>query len=528
LKSLREKTLKWVGLFFCLGLLAACSEQTEAPSGEEQLLDVNTQRADTCLFPNSSGGRGTPSAILPPEDSDIAEPKFENNWVSRSYNYFWGFESLFGGGPSYWDSELSSSINEVMVAVIDTGVDASHPDFAAGQVLTADGYNWVDGNTDTSDDNGHGTHVAGTIAAQADSAGIVGVAPFVKILPLKVLDSNGSGYVSDVIDAIQYAVEKGADVINLSLGGHGTDSTFYAVSQQYNEAISKAVNGYWGKKSLVIAAAGNGVNLGGGTSSYYLTNSTPANAREVIAVGAHTPGGDQCSFSDFGWKLAVGAPGCGTSSEQAILSLTSADCTGACPNDVSDGYDIGALNGTSMAAPHVSGVAALALAENYDLTQAKFAQILRMSANAATGEGDLTNKVNYNLGVGLLSAQGIGAHSVDPDVFGVRITGPEEGVKVEDVKHVCFRIEDSVDGNNYDWEVYAVSTPDPTNDSNPQSIDLSTLASGDRVASGSGSGNLQTKVDLSLTPDGNERALILKLEDTTEGNIFYDVMELIP
>ena len=209
----------------------------------------------------------------------------------------------------------------VTVAVVDTGVDARHEDLA-GQVLTG-----VDlsGRTPVVgggiDPNGHGTHVAGIIAAADNGVGGVGVAPEAKILPVRVLDEDGAGYASDVAEGIIYAVDNGATVINLSLGG------------PVLSAAQEAAIQYAAKKGVtVLAAAGNS---GPGAAPEY-----PAALPTVIAVAATTPDDAVASFSTRGSYVDVAAPG------TMILSSL-------------PGNEYAYESGTSMATPFAAGVAAL-------------------------------------------------------------------------------------------------------------------------------------------------------------------------
>ncbi len=232
----------------------------------------------------------------------------------------------------------------VTVAVIDTGVDASHPDLA-GQVLP--GADFV---TDTqgvsTDPNGHGTHVAGTIAAlTGNGVGVSAVAPAAKILPVRVLGADGSGWTSDIASGIVYAADHGANVINMSLGGSGKDS---AMSNAIAYARSKGVT--------VVAAAGNS-RASGSPVSY------PGADEGVIAVAATDSADKVASYSNQGSYVDVAAPG------SSILSTVPV---------ASGSYAI--YNGTSMASPHVAAVAALVKAYNPALTPDGVEKALESSA----------------------------------------------------------------------------------------------------------------------------------------------------
>ncbi|MFC7534722.1 S8 family peptidase [Actinoplanes sp. GCM10030250] len=209
----------------------------------------------------------------------------------------------------------------VTVAVIDTGVDARHPDLAKN-VLS--GYDALTNKAGVSTDgNGHGTHVAGTIAAvTGNNIGVSAVAPDVKILPVKVLSANGSGNTSDTAEGIIWAADNGAKVINMSLGGSGKAA---AVSNAIRYARSKGVT--------VVAAAGN--SRGEGSPINY-----PGADEGVIAVAATDAADRFATYSNAGSYVDVAAPG------SAIMSTY--------PNS-----SYMSFNGTSMATPHVAAVAAL-------------------------------------------------------------------------------------------------------------------------------------------------------------------------
>ena len=232
----------------------------------------------------------------------------------------------------------------VVVAVIDTGVDASHPDLA-GQVLAGD--DLVAGTTGVSSDpNGHGTHVAGTIAAlTGNGVGVASVAPGVKILPVRVLDANGSGYMSDAATGIIWAADHGANVINMSLG---SSAQVTAVTNAISYARSKGVT--------VVAAAGN-ERTSGSPISY------PAADPGVIAVAATDANDKVAYYSNQGSYVDVAAPG------SAILSTY----------PVAKGSYI-TMQGTSMASPHAAAEAALLKAYNPALTPDQIEKAMETTA----------------------------------------------------------------------------------------------------------------------------------------------------
>jgi subtilisin family serine protease len=237
-----------------------------------------------------------------------------------------GFSSQWGmtkiGAPFAWDLTRGASVK---VAVVDTGADLDHPDLV-GRLDTSNDYDFVNHDATAEDDHGHGTHVSGIIGATLNNGiGVAGVANQCIILPVKVLSASGSGSSSDVADGIRWAADHGAKVINLSLGGPGYDSVEYA-------AVQYAVS----KDCVIVAAAGND----GAASVLY-----PAAFNNVIGVGSSASNDALSSFSNYGSKIDVVAPG------SLIYSTT-----------MGGGY--GYMSGTSMASPCAAGVVALIRAKN--------------------------------------------------------------------------------------------------------------------------------------------------------------------
>lgn len=275
----------------------------------------------------------------------------------------WGLPKI--NAPQAWDSTTGSA--SVVVAVVDTGADLSHPDLVGNLVP---GYDMVDLGTNPTppagwrfegdfsgrdgvpaDEVGHGTHVAGTIAAVSNNAlGVAGVAWQCKIMPVKALTRlvriadgavSGTGSSADVAAAIRYAADNGASAINLSLGS-SSSTTVEA------NAVAYAV----GKGVVVVAAMGND---GSGNPSY------PAAYPDVVSVGAIDSAEKKASFSQTGSHIDVVAPGVG------ILSTV-------------PGGTYGTKSGTSMATPHVAGVAALIRSVKPTATVAEVTDILRTTA----------------------------------------------------------------------------------------------------------------------------------------------------
>ena len=238
-----------------------------------------------------------------------------------------------------WDTQQGS--NSVKIAIIDTGVDYTHEDISTNYVTG--GYDWVNNDNDPKDDNDHGTHCAGIAAARINNnIGIAGVAGKCKIMAEKVLDSGGSGSSSDLANAITHAADNGADIISMSLSSS-------IPSQTVKNACNYAYNS---KEVLIVAAAGNDGNYG---MNY------PAGFDTVIAVGAIDNTDHRCSFSNYGESLELVAPG------KRVISTI-----------IGDDYDF--FSGTSMATPHVAGVAALAKSSNPSWTNEQIRNELKDTA----------------------------------------------------------------------------------------------------------------------------------------------------
>ncbi len=224
----------------------------------------------------------------------------------------------------------------VKVAVIDTGIDCTHPDLSPNCVWAA---NFVKGSKKT-DEFGHGTHVAGIIAARDNGFGVIGVAPEATLYAVKVLDANGSGSWSAVASGIVWAVQNGMHVINMSLGGTSS-----------SQAVADAVTAAWNAGILIVSAAGN--------SGCCDTVLYPAKYPETMAVAAVDQNDQRATFSSTGPELDVAAPGV------AILSTVP---TGSCKLCDPSGYRT--LSGTSMATPHVAGTGALLISRGFTAAQA--------------------------------------------------------------------------------------------------------------------------------------------------------------
>ncbi len=301
------------------------------------------------------------------------------------------FDDLYGvkitSCPEAWDTAKGRGIT---VAVVDTGVDNSHPDIAAniwtntkeiagngidddnnGYIDDTWGWDFANGDSSPADDHGHGTHVAGTIAAAGNNGiGIIGVAPEARIMPIKALDSDGGGYDTALASAIIYAARNGADVINNSWGGKG-----------YSQVIKEAVDIANELGAVVIAAAGNNDSDAG---VFF-----PGGLENVITAAAIDHTDQKAEFSNWGSCVEVAAPGVD------ILSLRAAGTSRGTP--VGGQYTV--LSGTSMAAPHVAGAAALILSHHPEFSNNQVSAVLQSSATDIMSPG-----FDYATGYGRINA----------------------------------------------------------------------------------------------------------------------------
>ncbi|OCA88955.1 S8 family serine peptidase [Pseudobacillus wudalianchiensis] len=252
-----------------------------------------------------------------------SDPYYKSQWFHSKIN-----------APKAWDRTRGNS--QITVAVIDGGIDSRHSEFKNRLVYP---YNAITSSTVLPVDH-HGTHVAGIIGAAMNSSGVTGVAPGVKLMPINVFEGEYADSYT-IAEAILYAVDQGADVLNLSLG-----------SYSYTGILEYAANYAVNKGAIVIAAAGNEDT----SLPFY-----PAALSNVIGVSATSAADKITRFSNFGRYINVSAPG------QDILSTIA-------------GNSYGYMDGTSMAAPVVSGTAALILSKNPFLSPQQVMQILYKSS----------------------------------------------------------------------------------------------------------------------------------------------------
>ena len=326
--------------------------------------------------PNYSLTISPPAAVSAPVTMfpDVAYFGGSQDWSVNAIN-----------APEAWAQGYTGQ--GVVVAVVDTGVQFNHPDLNSqiyintgeiggngidddhnGYVDDTSGWDFYSNDNYADDGNGHGTHVAGIVAAAANGFGATGVAPGAKIMPIRVLGSDGSGSTNSVAAGIRYAVDNGADIINLSLGG------------PLSSVIQTAIQYAQQRNVLVVSAAGN---ESASLPTYPARLS--ASLSNVISVGAYSSAGAIASFSnDVGTSAAVQVDAPGVSIYSTYLNGQYAR-----------------LSGTSMAAPQVAGLAALALSANSSLTAAQLRTLIVAGTSQAISGSDSNGGVNAAITVAL-------------------------------------------------------------------------------------------------------------------------------
>jgi len=308
--------------------------------------------------------------------------KTEGSW-GQAYDDLWGLKKI--NAASAW--MVTTGDADIVIAVIDSGLDFAHEDIKANvfyssifseksnngpalkpsdldqRIRNFSGYDFYNDDANPTDDHGHGTHVSGTIAAVGNNGiGITGVMWQAKILPLKVTSPMGYFTAADLAEAIIYAADEGADVINMSLG------------LEDNEVIQLAVEYAYSLGVALVAASGND---GEEMSTY------PALYPEVIAVGASTENDSVSTFSNYGPKIDIVAPGGGDEDDSEASNILSLRADGTMLSE-SSSHSVASnyyrMCGTSMATPHVVGVVGLLLSHDPTYTQEEVRQLLRLGA----------------------------------------------------------------------------------------------------------------------------------------------------
>jgi thermitase len=335
-------------------------------------------------------------ALLVPND-----PHYGSQWHLPKIN-----------APAAWD--LGTGDRNTVIAVLDTGVAYSHPDLK-GKVLQ--GYNFIGNNTNAADDQGHGTLVAGAAAAISNnSAGVSGVAWQNLILPVKVLDANGSGSHSAIANGIVYAADQGARVINLSLGSTSGSST-----------LESAVKYAWNKNAVLVAAAGNN---GNNTLVY------PAAYGQVIGVSGLTSSDVLATWSSYGTHVSLAAPGAN------ILTTT-----------MSGSY--GYASGTSLASPLVAGVAGLVAAATPELLNGEVREVVEKTATDLGAAGFDTLYGNGRVNAAAAVKEGLNRKVSDITAPQVAISSPAASATVSGVVDVLVDATDNVGVTKLEFYVNA-------------------------------------------------------------------------
>jgi subtilisin family serine protease len=309
------------------------------------------------------------------------DPDFSELWGLHNTGLSGGSVDADIDAPEAWDITTG---DDVVIAVIDTGVDYTHEDLSSNMWVNTNeipdngldddgngyiddyrGWNFINETNDPMDDLGHGTHCSGIIAGVGNNGiGVTGINWTAKIMPLKFLDAGGSGYASDAVEALIYAQDMGARISSNSWGGGG-----------YSQSLYDAISAFGNAEGLFIAAAGNdGLN-----ADIYDHYPSGYNLANIISVAATDRNDTLAWFSNYGpANVDLAAPGVdiySTLPEYAYLSST-------CNDNDGDGYDY--CSGTSMAAPHVAGVAGLVLSRNSGMDVTELKDIIMNSVDPVT------------------------------------------------------------------------------------------------------------------------------------------------
>lgn len=293
---------------FSTGLNDAAKDELIARVGGVKLKNLDLIGARAVWLPNKAAAQKLQSA------SGVVRVDEDAMVFALGQTLPWGIDRI--DAELVWPS--SNTADLIKVGIVDTGISNKHPDLL---VNVKGGVNTINSKKGWNDDNGHGSHVAGTVAALNNIVGVVGAAPAADLYAIKVLGANGSGYLSDVIEGIQWGVANGMRILNMSLG---TASNI----QSFEEAVKAAK---MAGVTLVVAAGNSGSAV-----------DYPAAYQEVIAVSATDQNNVIASFSSRGPEVDLAAPGV------SILSTYK-------------GAFYATMSGTSMAAPHVTGAAALVM-----------------------------------------------------------------------------------------------------------------------------------------------------------------------
>lgn len=375
-----------------------------------------------------------PDYVMHPTDVPN-DPYFSKDYGLNNTGQTGGVADADIDAPEAWS--ITKGSKSVLVGVIDSGVDYTHPDLAAniwtnpgeipgngidddgnGFIDDVHGWNFVSNTNDPIDDNLHGTHVAGTIGAVGNnSTGVAGVCWNVSIVPIKFLSASGSGFTSDAVNAVYYATKIGVKLTSNSWGGGG-----------FSAALKAAIDDAAVHGILFVAAAGNNATSND-TTPHYPSSYQCAN---IISVAASDASDNLAYFSNFGQSVHVAAPGV------SIFSTFPSYMTQKMQDNGFSTY-YGTISGTSMATPHVSGLAALILSQNSSLGYADVkSKILDRGDSLASLLGKVKtgsrinayNSVNpnYQAPVGKLNYTGVNID--DPNGNKDHVVNPGEVIQI--------------------------------------------------------------------------------------------------
>ena len=385
---------------------------SEAGNTVFALLHSETESEDVLI--EKLRARSDVVAVSPNYEVHIADT-FPNDLITPSTgNGLWGLKAI--GAPALWDKSTGS--DNVYVAVIDTGIDYTHPDLAANVDRTYSRNFCTSDRTAYRDDAGHGTHVAGIVGAVGNNGkGVMGVNWNVRIIALKALGANGSGFISDIISAINYLVELlKADpnlniaAVNLSLVRYDSIEPTAANLGKYPFWLAlKALDRL--NRTVIVAAAGNeGLEVGapapnsstsGGFSKgdyAYPASFKGLNALISVAALSQDQNGGFALAKFSNYNADIAAPGVGIlSTFPEAQSYTAYQIEKYTPHQLSDGTTVGTAKGTSMAAPHVAGAAALLSSAVHGLTAYQIRTALVEGQDETTVQTAATQKGLLNL-----------------------------------------------------------------------------------------------------------------------------------
>lgn len=430
-------------------------EQGNRTINEPELLAIDLSGIYKLQFDSKASISEVLSILANNDDLDFAEPNYQaktfftpndpyyldtypTNVGARdptwnpSYDYQWDLKQM--NVTQAWDFSQDSA--DTIIAIVDTGVDYNHTELSGTKIIK--GFDFVNRDNDPMDDSGHGTHVAGIIAANTNNnTGIAGVCPNCRLIVMKALNSQGVGYDSDLSDAIYQGVINGARVINASWGGSG-----------HSLVLQDILNYVYQNNVVFIAAAGNSNSDVSGITPAGITCATPADPTTdcTITVSATQENKTIASYSNWGTGIDVAAPG-GSGETYDIISLRA--------NNTWLGNTVGGiytrLSGTSMASPHVAGLAGLILSKNPQLTVQQVRNIIINSAND-TGLVGFDDSYGY----GRVDAyKALNSMNTSSPVIS-KITSPLQ----ENIVPTSFTIKGTASANNFaSYKIEYANTP---------------------------------------------------------------------